>query len=254
MRCPAWFVVWLSLGACAFGAGPVTAQVLPVGKIVSPDSDERADLPRIRAVPSASLVPLDDVPGKLRKQVREVIEQPTIAASGPVEEFPARMPGYCWLIEHPDRAAVAWRRLGTPCLNITDRGNGRFGWADSQGSDITWQIVSGSPQIHIWYAEGKVRPALLLPLVSVRAVVLLHHQEHFDWLGRPRIVHHADIFAQTDSKTASLVLRLFGPSVPRLTEQALGQLTLFFSGLARYLHHHPDRVEEVLLPTDAGEN
>ena len=68
------------------------------------------------------------------------------------------------------------------------------------------------------------------------------------------VQHHADMFMHTDSKTASLVARLMGPSAPRMAEQAAGQMEMFFSALAWYLDQHPAKAETVLLgilPADA---
>jgi hypothetical protein len=50
------------------------------------------------------------------------------------------------------------------------------------------------------------------------------------------------LFLYTDSRAAALVARLMGPQAPRLAEQGLSQLELFFSGPAWYLQQHPDRI------------
>jgi hypothetical protein len=42
------------------------------------------------------------------------------------------------------------------------------------------------------------------------------------------------------------VARLLGPSAPRLAEQYLGQLQLFFSALVWYLDQHPERAAGLL--------
>jgi hypothetical protein len=194
----------------------------------------------------AQAVPLDRVPAAVRDRVRRVVEQPTLFARGPAEEFGGSPEVYHWFLDHPDRVAVAWRRLGAPCMEIGDRGNGKFGWVDGQGSDLAWETVYSSPQMRIWYAEGSARPGSLLPLVPVRAVVVLRHRDGADRLGRTLIRHQAEVFLQTDSKTASLITRLIGPAAPRLVEQGAAQLELFFSGLAWYLDRHPERTEKLL--------
>jgi hypothetical protein len=147
---------------------------------------------------------------------------------------------YQLLLDHPDRAARAWRQLGAATLDITVRGPSKFGWSNPHGSDVTWETVHRSSQLHIWYAEGTVKAGLLFPPLPIRAVVLVHHRES-PRHGQNQIQHRVDMFVQTDSKAAALLLRLIGPSVPRLTEQCLGQLEMFFSALAHYLHNHPDK-------------
>jgi len=226
---------WLILALGMVWASPAMAQVPRV-------DNEQSMLPP-QANSKTARLPLDELPPAIRDKVRRVIEQPSLSASGPIEEFAGRPALYYWLLDHPDRAAQAWRRLGAPALDITDRGQGRFGWADQQGSDLIWDTVYRTPEMRIWYAEGRARPGLLLPSLSVRAVVVMRHGQRIDTLGRTRIYHQADLYLQTDNKTAALLARWIGPSAPRLTEQCVVQLEVFFSALTCYLDRHPERAE-----------
>src|SRR5947208_11389014 len=138
---------------------------------------------------AAARVPLLEVPEALRTRVRQVIEQPTLFGHGPAEAFIGRPALYSWLLDHPDRAVVAWRRLGATCTEINDCGGGRFVWKDGQGSQINWQTIHDAASLRIWYAEGQMRPGLLLPAVPVKAVLLLRHGNRPDGPGRMLIFH-----------------------------------------------------------------
>ena len=223
---------WLGLVASLFWASGGMAQA------------QTSRLTPERAAPMFSApVPVAELPDPVREAVRNVVTAPTLSAIAPAEDFCGPPAMYQWLLDHPDRAAVAWRRLGSPCLEITDRGAGCFGWEDKQGSDLRWETVHRSPTMRIWYAEGKAKPSLLLPTLPVRAVVVLHHGTYQDSTGRPRICHQADLYLQTDSRTATIIAKLLGPTTPRLTEQAVSQLQIFFSALTRYVDRYPERAE-----------
>jgi len=195
----------------------------------------------------AAQVPLAQLPAALRASVQLVLDRPTLFAHGPDEIFPCRPSQYYWFLDHPDRAMLAWRRLGAKCFPITDRGSGRFGWSDEQGSDLVWQTAFHNTQLRVWYAEGNVRPAPLLPLVPVRAVVILHHAEGEDGTGTAIMNHRAEAFLQTDSTAAVLVTKMLGSSAPRLASEGVAQLQLFFAGLSWYLERHPERTDWLLL-------
>src|SRR5213080_2697685 len=79
---------------------------------------------------AAAQVPLDQLPPRVRDGARVALEKPTVFSRGPSEAFACDPAVYYYFLDHPDRAVNAWRRLGAKCLNITDRGNGRFGWTD----------------------------------------------------------------------------------------------------------------------------
>lgn len=196
--------------------------------------------------PPDSAIPLDDLDDADRALARSILERPTLAARGPTETFPCRPEHYYWFLEHPDRAVAAWRRLGAKCVTITDHGDGRFGWADENGGDLAWRTMHRGTGIHIWFAEGKVRAVPALPLVPVKALLVMRYGEAKNAEGKTVIEHHADLFLLTDSKTAAAFTKMLGQSAPRLAEQGLGQLQLFFSGLSWYLQRHPERAEVLL--------
>jgi hypothetical protein len=207
---------------------------------------------------AAARIPLDQVAPALRDKVRLVLEQPTLAAQGPVEVFPGSAELYRWLLDHPDRGTRAWRRLGAKCTEITDLGDGRFRWTDGQGSEVTWQVAHRNEQSRVWYAEGVVRPGPLLPVMPVQVIVALRHGELRDPAGHRLVRHQADVFFQSDSKTAALATKLLGTSAPKVAEEGLAQLQLFFAVLVWYCEQHPDRAEalfadrrEARMPTPA---
>jgi hypothetical protein len=199
---------------------------------------------------SAAQIPLDKVPEPFREKVRETLTDATLFGQGPVESFAGQPPVYDWLLDHPDRAMRAWRRLGAKCSEIRDQGNNKFTWTDGQGSEVHWSTVYQSRASRIWYAEGNVRAAGLLPPIGVQAVLYLRHGTRLDNLNRTVISQQAEVFLKTDSKAAVLLTRLLGASAPRLAEQLLGQIEVFFSGITWYLEQHPERADRLL--ADAG--
>jgi hypothetical protein len=196
--------------------------------------------------PWARAIPLEKIDERYRELVRQVLEKPILAGRGPAETFNCRPEQYTWFMDHPDRAVVAWRRLGAKCVSIYPRGDGKFSWADENGSEVIWQTVYNESSVRIWFAEGKVRPGPLLPLVPVKAVVVLRHHNSRAADGAAVMQHQSDLFVHTDSKTAAMMARMLGPTANRAVEHGMGQLQLFFSGLSWYLDRHPEQAETLL--------
>lgn len=227
MRGYRWLTASVVLSLCAAGAAATAAAAAPTPTV--------AANPR----PSPEAVPLAKLPSPLREEIRTVIERPTISAQGPGEVFTCKPEQYYWFLDHPDRAVTAWRRLGAKCVSINAQGNGLFAWTDDAGSAVTWQTVYSDGEKRVWYAWGKVRPGPLLPLVPVRVVLVLHHKERPGANGGMMIHHYSDMFVHTDSKTAALVTKMLGAQGPRMAEQGLGQLQMFFSALSYYCDRNP---------------
>jgi hypothetical protein len=190
-------------------------------------------------------VPLEELPPAVRERVRTVLERPTLSARGPLEAFHCRPSLYFWLLDHPDLAVRLWRGLGARCTDIYPRGEGSFTWKDAQNGEVHWDTVLRTPRQRIWYAEGKVRPGLMLPAVTIRAVVVLNHQEGTDGGGKPAVRHQMDLILHADSRAVNLATRLFGASAPRMAEDYVGQMEMFFGALAWYLTQHPDKATEL---------
>jgi hypothetical protein len=190
---------------------------------------------------------LDAVAPAYRDAVAGVVRQPTLTAKATDDEFVAHAKVYEWMLEHPDRVALAWRRLKVPCVDITEQPGNRFHWADD-GSELTWLTVGRFAEGLIWYATGKVKPGALLPAAPVKAVAVLHHpKQAFDEKAAvyaPTVT----VYLQTDSRAAAAILRMVGPAAPRMAEQGAEQLLLFFSGPAQHLYKHPDEVPTLLAP------
>jgi hypothetical protein len=237
MGCRRKALGWLLVAWCAAGASSALAQTMPDGS--RPVSTPRPTAPPQDFVPLP--VPLEDLAPTVRERIRAVLAHPTLSSRGPLEAFNCRPTLYFWLLDHPDLAVRLWRGLGAKCTDIQQHGEGHFLWKDSQNGEIHWETVLRTPRQRIWYAEGKVRSGLLLPSVPVRAVVVLHHQEGTDSSGRQAIRHQMDLIVHTDNRAVNLATRLFGASAPRMAEEYIGQMEMFFGALAWYLTQYPDK-------------
>jgi len=195
-------------------------------------------------------VALEEIPSGTRDSMSKVMKSPTISALGPMEEFVANTDMYTWLLDHPDRTAAAWRKLGVEAVDIKVLKDGRFTWKDENGSELTWRNVAQSPNGRIWYAEGKVKPGFLMPTVPVKAVAVLNHAQKARPAGDSIIRHQIQVYLHTDSKTANIVTKMLGDSVPKMAEQGAEQLLMFFSGIAKYAHDKPEKAKSLLSESD----
>lgn len=220
-------VGWLAAGAGSLPAQPMRAEPEPRTAAFTPEP-----------------VAVDDIPAAVRDKVRAVMEKPTLTTRGPSEIFTCRPSVYYWLLDNPDQAVRLWRLLGAKCTDI-DREAAGFCWHDDQGSKLHWDTVLRTPRQRVWYAEGRVNPGKLLPAVDVQAVVVLTHVEGTDKAGRPAMRHQIEMYLKTDGKAIAMATKIIGASSPRVAEQYLGQMEMFFGALAWYLDQHPQKAEEL---------
>jgi hypothetical protein len=190
-------------------------------------------------------IPLESLDPILREKVRAVLNKPTLTARGVPETFNTRPAFYRYLLDHPDHAVKLWRRIGARVSDIEDQGAGRYVWKDGQGSEVHWEIGLRGNGLHLWYAEGKVKPGLLLPAQSFRAIALMQYSAGIDTKGLPAVRHQVHFVLRCDSRAIALATRLMGHSAPRLAEQYLGQLQTFYGGLSWYIFQSDARAREL---------
>ena len=202
-------------------------------------------------VPSTTSTPqtlIDFVEPNFKADVTSVIQKPTLTTKHTEESFAANPTVYKWLLEHPDRTALAWERIGVPCLSIKEKSNAVYQYKDEANTEVSWQSVGTIPDGRIWLATGKVKPGALFPTVPVKAVAVVRHPTAITLDGKITVTPTVQIYFQTDSRAAATVLRMAGPAAPRMAEEGAEQLLFFFSGMARYLEKHPDQMAALLTP------
>jgi hypothetical protein len=189
----------------------------------------------------------DVVDPAYRDAVVKIARSPTLSTRSGSEEVVCTPQLYDWLLDHPDRVALAWRRMKVPCVDITDLGNGRFWWAED-GNEMSWQVVGRFQDGLVWYATGKVKPSPLAPTVPVKAVAVLLYPKKPAADGSAAIRPFVQVYIHTDSRVANIVLKALGPTAPKMAEQAAEQLLYFFGGVAKQAHAKPDQAEALLAP------
>ncbi|HEV3384222.1 MAG TPA: hypothetical protein VG097_05370 [Gemmata sp.] len=191
---------------------------------------------------------LDVVRPEFHEVVLKCVRHPTVATKATGDEIVCTVDVYQWLYDHPDRVALAWQRLKVPTVNITDLGEGKFGWSDNNGSEVIWQTVGTFPDGRVWYASGKVRPALAAPYVPIQATFIVSHPRKAEKDGVAVFVPSVQVYVHSDSKAANLALKLIGPTAPRLAEDAAGQLLEFFGGIGTVVQRYPTKADLLLGP------
>lgn len=193
----------------------------------------------------APVLPVAQFHPLIRDKVKSVLEKPTLSARSVPETFNTDHAMYRYLLEHPDQGVKLWRQLGANVSDIDDKGSGTYRWHDGQGSEVSWSIVYRGQGIHAWYAEGKIKPSLLLAPQSFRAVAILQYTEGLDTTNVSAVRHQVYFHVRCESAAIAIAARIMGGSGPRLAEQYLGQLQTFYGSMGWYLFQDEQRARNL---------
>ncbi len=197
-------------------------------------------------------IPWERIPPRYREAMQGVVDNPMLSCQGPVETFVGKPNYYAWLLDHPDATTVLWQKLGAKCLPIQSVGADSFRWADPDHGQISWNMVYRDGEMRVWHATGRMRAGKLMPFSNIEAVLVARYQTGKTSQDRPAIRHQYQLFLRTDSRATAMAARFLGASVPKLAQQYMGQLQLFFHGMAWIDEEQPRRsarlVEGVVPP------
>jgi hypothetical protein len=216
------------------GATPMTSTTMPA-TLPNSAGDSRINLSEV-------------VPADYRDAVIKVVKQPTISTRATAPDVICTISMYEWLFDHPDRVSLAWQRLKVAAVPIADQGNGQFVWTDENGSEVTWRVVGTHKDGLVWYATGKVKPALAAPGMPVKAVAVLTRKQKAAKDGVAAFSTSVQVYIHSDSKAAALAVRVLGSSAPKVAEQGAEQFLEFFNGIADYVQKNPSKAEALLAP------
>lgn len=232
--------------------GSAVAVPLALSPAVAADPRPPAAMPAPAALPNtagavrANLSEI--VHPDYRDAVTKVVKQPTVSTRATAPDVVCTASMYEWLFDHPDRVSLAWQRLKVAAVPIADSGNGQFAWTDENGSEVVWRVVGTFRDGLVWYATGKVKPAPAAPSVPVKAVAVLSRPQKAAKDGVAVFSTSVQVYLQSDSKAATLALRVLGPTAPKLAEQGAEQFLEFFNGIADYVQKNPTKADALLAP------
>ncbi|HMP03696.1 MAG TPA: hypothetical protein PKD86_15840 [Gemmatales bacterium] len=209
------------------------------------EANAEADQELLRQI-TAAQIPLEGLADELQTKVRDVLRKGQLYTRGPIECFPCQPSVYRLLVDHPEWTIHGWRALGATRLRIERQTDGSCLGSDPLGGELRWRPIVTEHGRRAWYAEGTGRPAPLMPLMTVRAVVLLKFQEVRGEDGRSGIRQRAEVFALYDGKAAEMVCKVLGMSSESVGKKILEQIGLFFSGMAWYMSENPEWSLKVL--------
>ena len=90
-----------------------------------------------------------------------------------------------------------------------------------------------------------MKPSLLLPMVSLKAVLVLDYAEGKDGNDQLAVRQQMHLILHTDNRAVALATRVMGDSAPKMADQFLSQLQMFYAAMAWYLDQHPDKAEKL---------
>lgn len=172
-------------------------------------------------------MPLESIKEPLRKQIKQIVLQPTIYRRLPVEVIPCDPELYLFLVRYPEVVVNMWQLMGVTEAEIKRTGPYVYEARDGAGTISKVQLVYGRRDQHIFLAEGYYDGPLLPRRVTGRCVLLLTSAYSKDKQDRPYVSNRLDVFLQLDRVGVELVAKTLHPFLGKTVDNNFSESARF---------------------------
>ena len=163
-------------------------------------------------------LPLDKMTPEAQAKLWPVLSNPSIYRRLPTEIITCDRDMYLTLIRNPEIIVSIWHLMDVTDLQLARTGPFMFDCDDKAGTTSQVELMYGTADTHVFYADTLYDGAMFARPVKGRVVLLLRSTYHVDDEGRPLVRNVMDAFIRIDHITAKLVARTLSPLVVRTAD------------------------------------
>ena len=193
---------------------------------------------------AAARVPWKTLTAEANGKIRRVVTRPSIYRRMPVETIDCDRDLFVFLVRHPEVVVNIWRRMGITKCRIKRLDRFVVATNDGAGTKSQVELVYGTPELHLFYAEGEYSGPLVRRPVSGRCVIMLSSR-FGGTVDKPRVTNQLDVFLQLDHAGAELVARTIHPLVGKTADTNFTRSLQFVSQIHLAARRSQDRLQRL---------
>lgn len=179
------------------------------------------------------LIPFDKLTEPTQRKIWGVIERPTIFRRMPSHVVNCDPDMHTFLIRHPEVVVNIWQIMGIS--NVQVKRTGDFSWSGSDGAGTTCQceVVYGTDDLHLMYADGYYEGPLFKRKLTGRCVLALHSQAGLGRDREPLIGERMDMFLALDNLGVDLVAKTLQPMIVKTADANFTEAASFLAKISQ---------------------
>lgn len=204
-----------------------------VAGVVAADDSTRPSFSREAYEQARKALPLDELREPARSKVVAVVQEPTIYRRLPVEVIDCDPELYLFLVRYPEVVVSMWQLMGITRVKVQRQAPYVFDADDGAGTRSTVELLYGSREKHLWYANGFYEGPLFKRRVHGRCVLLLQTGYSESTENRMLISSRLDIFVSLDNVGAEFVAKTLHPLVGKTADHNFSETLQFLAQVSQ---------------------
>lgn len=195
-------------------------------------------------------IPLAKIDAKFRRQVSEVLSDPSIFRRLPTNVVDCQPELFTFLGQNPEVLTAIWRQLGVSRVELKRTGENSFDLCDNAGTTgklfVVEQSCDAAAQNRIvMYAEGSYDGKPFKKSVGARCVFLLTSGSVRETNGRHYVAARLDSFVKLDRTSLEILAQVAHPFVGKTADRNFADTLSFVSNLSYTAERRPETIVEM---------
>ena len=177
-------------------------------------------------------IPFDQMTPSKRQKIERVVNKPSVYRRLPIQLTAADPQLFTFLVRNPEVVINMWQLMGATQIQFQRSGQYTFGLNDGAGTTSRVELVYGTPDIHIFYAEGFYDGPLLPRRLRGKCVMVLGSGRS-DQRGQTYLTSRLDVFLQLDQLGVELLAKTLHPLLGSTVDKNYADTVRFVGQLSR---------------------
>jgi hypothetical protein len=177
-------------------------------------------------------IPFNKLNRPTQTRLWPVVSDPSIYRQMPAEVISSDPELFLFLVRHPEVIVNIWELMGITHVKMNRTGDYTFQASDGAGTNSTVELVYGTSDLHVLYAEGTYEGPLLKRPIQGQCVMVLRTEYSMDGQRRTLVSNRFDIFLKLDHVGAEIIAKTLHPLVGKAADYNFSESIKFIGKVA----------------------
>lgn len=177
-------------------------------------------------------IPFNEFTHDAYQKLNPVVSRPSVYRRMPIETINCDPDLHVFLVRYPEVIVGIWDLMGVTKVSTQRTGDFTLAASDGEGTTSRIELVYGTPDLHIYYAEGSYDGPLFPRAVRGRCVLVLRSEYGVGRDGKAVVRNQLDTFIKIDNLAADLVAKTVHPLIGKAADHNFVETSRFLSRIS----------------------
>jgi hypothetical protein len=191
------------------------------------------------------LIPFDKLQEPTQDRLWNVVSKTSIHRRMPDQVIACDPDLYLFLVRNPEVVVSMWQLMGITNMTIKRTQDYMYDATDGLGTQARVELIYGTPDKHVFLADGVYEGQLLKRKAPGRCVLVLRTNYVRDRQQRAQLENQLDAFVQLDNVGSEIVAKTLQPVLGKTADHNFAETLTFVSRLSQAIEKNAAGVERL---------